>query len=174
LRTLPFLLRSRSIPKRLRPWTTERGSALLEFAFVCIFFLTLVFGITGFGHALYAYHFVSNAAREGSRWAAVNGKLCADDTSCTAPAKAADIQNYVKTIIPQGVDATKVTITPTWPVKADSPLICSAKVGGLGPFDNYPGCTVQVQVQYTFKLIFPLVVTGPLTFTSSSDMVIVH
>ena len=103
-----------------------------------------------------------------------NGKLCADDTSCTAPAKAADIQNYVKTIIPQGVDATKVTITPTWPVKADSPLICSAKVGGLGPFDNYPGCTVQVQVQYTFKLIFPLVVTGPLTFTSSSDMVIVH
>jgi Flp pilus assembly protein TadG len=174
LRARTFLLRSRGTPKRPRPWITERGSALVEFAFVCIIFLTLLFGITGFGHALYAYHFVSNAAREGSRWAAVNGKTCAGDASCTAPATSTDIQNYVKTIIPQGVDATKVTITPSWPVKSGSPQICSAAVGGLGPFANYPGCTVEVQVQYTFNMIFPLVSTGPLTFSSSSDMVIVH
>ena len=121
MRALIFLFRLRGTPQRLRLSRTERGSALVEFAFVCIIFLTLLFGITGFGHALYAYHFVSNAAREGSRWAAVNGKRCTDDTSCTAPATATDIQNFVKTIIPQGVDASKVTINPSWPVKAGSP-----------------------------------------------------
>ena len=152
----------------------QHGAALLEYAFVVILFLTLMFGIGGFGHALYAYHFVSNAAREGSRWAAVRGHNCTDDGSCTAPATATDIQNYVKTIIPQGVDSTKVTITPTWPVRADSPTLCSAAVGGVGPFSNYPGCTVEVKVQYTFNMIFPLVTTGPLTFSSTSDVIIIH
>jgi Flp pilus assembly protein TadG len=152
----------------------QRGAALLEYAFVVVVFLTLIFGIGGFGHALYAYHFVSNAAREGSRWASVRGKTCTDDGTCAAPATTADIQNYVKTIIPQGIDSTKVTITPSWPAQANSPQICSAAVGGLGPFNNYPGCTVEVKVQYTFNMIFPLVSSGPLTFTSTSDVIIVH
>jgi hypothetical protein len=55
-----------------------------------------------------------------------------------------------------------------------SPLICSQAVGGVGPFDNYPGCTVEVQVSYKFNFIFPLVRTTPVTLSSSSEMVIVH
>ncbi len=60
----------------------ESGSALIEYAIAFIAFMLLMFGITGFGHALYAYHFVSNVARDASRWAAVNGATCGSDNSC--------------------------------------------------------------------------------------------
>src|SRR4029077_8711371 len=55
---------------------SERGATLVEYAFVFILFLTLIFGISGFGHALYVYHHVNNAAKEATRYAAVRGYLC--------------------------------------------------------------------------------------------------
>ena len=42
----------------------QRGAALVEYAFTFIFSMTLFLGIMEFGHALYAYHFVNNAAKE--------------------------------------------------------------------------------------------------------------
>ena len=78
----------------------ERGSTLVEFALVFILFMTVLLGIAGFGHALYTYHFVSNVAREATRWAAVNGSTCATDSSCTAPATSSDIDAYVKSLAP--------------------------------------------------------------------------
>ena len=60
----------------------ESGSGLIEYAIAFIAFMMLMFGITGFGHALYAYTFVSNVARDASRWAAVNGSTCGSDNSC--------------------------------------------------------------------------------------------
>jgi hypothetical protein len=81
----------------------------------------------------------------------------------------------VSSITPPGIDTTKVSVTPTWPVQTSSPTICSAAVNGVGgPFPNYPGCTVQVQVQYTFNYIFPIISTSPLTLTSTSEMIIAH
>jgi Flp pilus assembly protein TadG len=158
---------SRCAAVRFRRRTGDHGASLVEYAFIVVFFMTILFGIGGFGHALYAYHFVSNAAREATRWAAVRGSTCTDDGSCAAVASKSDIQNYVKTITPQAVDFRKVTITSSWPAQVDSPQLCTAT-------PKYPGCTVQVQVQYTFNLIFPLVITSPLTLSSSSKMVIVH
>jgi hypothetical protein len=43
-----------------------------------------------------------------------------------------------------------------------------------GPFDNYPGCTVTVQVAYTYNLIFPLINIGPINLSTTSEMVIAH
>ena len=52
----------------------QQGASSLEFAFVLILILfPLMFGIIDFSRALYAYHWVSYAAREGSRWASVRG-----------------------------------------------------------------------------------------------------
>jgi Flp pilus assembly protein TadG len=42
----------------------QRGAVLVEYAFTFIFFMVLFLGIMGFGHALYAYHYVNNAARK--------------------------------------------------------------------------------------------------------------
>ena len=60
----------------LRRAEDERGDALLESALMLIFLLSVLFGIVGFGHALYTYNFVSNAARDATRWSSVRGFTC--------------------------------------------------------------------------------------------------
>ena len=160
----------------------EKGNTLIEYALTLIVFLLMMFGIVDFSRALYAYHFVSSAARQATRWAAVNGQTCADDGSCngTAPmnngtALASDIQNYVANITPPGIDPTKVTTTPTWTAPTGSPDICTVAVAGLGgPYPKYPGCTVEVEVQYKFNFVAPIISAATVTMSSTSEMVIAH
>jgi hypothetical protein len=54
----------------------QRGSALVEQALVLTILLAVIFGIIDSGRALYTYHFVSQAAREATRWASVRGSTC--------------------------------------------------------------------------------------------------
>ncbi len=168
----------------------EDGTGLVEFAFIVILLLSILFGIMGFGHALYAYHFVNNAAKEATRWAAVNGSSCSLDSSCNGSgymnngtASNANINTYVQKHIPMGITAANVTTTATWPPQANSPTICSAPVGTQPKTPQYPGCTVQVTVSYPYLFVFPLLpaatTTAPCTkpgicMSSTSDMVIVH
>jgi TadE-like protein len=67
-------LQMRSAMKRC--WNGE-GQILVEAALSLIVLLTVVFGIMGLGLALYAYNFVSEAARKGSRDAMVRGSEAA-------------------------------------------------------------------------------------------------
>jgi len=175
---------------RWRRQKKERGAALVEYAFILILFLTLLFGIGAFGHALYVYHFVNYAAKQATRWASVNGSTCNSDTSCNGvgtmnngPVTAANITTYVKNIAPTGINPAGITVTSCGvsggtACAASTPEICTTAIGtgvnALPATPNYPGCTVQVQVQYTFTLIFPLISTAPITLSSTSDMIIVH
>jgi Flp pilus assembly protein TadG len=146
----------------------EEGTDLVEFAIMFLLLMTLLFGIAGFGHALYAYHFVSNAAREATRWAAVNGSTCGTDGSCTAPATATDVQTFVTNRTPPGIDSNQITVTPTWnPAGSNGPSTCTKT-------NNAPGCTVEVQVSYNFQFVFPLIRTSVLPLSSTSEMVIAH
>jgi len=167
----------------------EKGSTLFEFAITVILFLVMLFGIVDFGRALYTYHFLSNAARTATRWAAVNGATCGPGGSTTAcpscdascngtapmnngPASETDVQNFVKGITPPGIDPTQLTITACGVAGgtkcADStPADCVAT-------PNNPGCTVQVTVSYNFPFLVPLVQTGTIPMSSSSEMVIAH
>lgn len=178
----------------LRGRTVERGSALVEFAFICILFFTMILGIIDFGRALYAYSFVSNTAREAARWAIVNGSTCGNDVapgSCSAPvscssggvcstctsgctsASAADIQNYVIMLAPPGIDTTStgcsgspcLTTTATWP--GNGTTACPAN-------SNAPPCPVQVQVQYQFNFLYPMIRATSITMSSTSQMIISH
>lgn len=154
-----------------------------------VLFLIMLFGIIDFGRALYVYHFLSNASRDATRYAAVHGYTCNDDNSCsvanpdTGPADSGNtvIQDYVASITPPGIDSTQLTITPSWPVQSatstdPSPPICSGPVTGLSAsaIPNYPGCTVQVTVSYNFAFLVPLVHSGTIPMSSSSEMVIAH
>lgn len=168
------VIHGRTVKKQL-------GVSLFEFALSLILFLTLLFGISGFGHALFAYHFVNEVAKEASRYAAVRGSTCGDDASCTAAnsasgiagaTNAADVLAYVKSITPQSIDKTKVTV-----------VVCGVaggtKCGGSTPSTctatpNLPGCTVEVQVNYTYNFFFPLIGSNPINLSSASDMVISH
>lgn len=161
-----FLPEGRAL-NRLRPLRGERGSTLVEFALSFAFLLSMLFGIAGFGHALFVYHFVSEAARDATRWAIVNGSTCATDASCSAPASTTDIDTYVKSLVPQSINPSQISTNVTYPIQSDGPAICSTT-------DNAPGCTVEVKVNYTYNFIFPLLPTSPLTLSSTSEMVIAH
>jgi hypothetical protein len=149
----------------------ERGSVLLEFGLVIVLLATFLFGIIDFGRALYTYHFVANAAREATRYASVHGSAsCAPSgPPCTLP----DVETYVKGITPAGISQDTVVATPTWLQYGPGSSAATAN-GGCDPSNagTNPGCIVQVQVTYPFKFIFPLLPTGTVNMTSTSQMVI--
>lgn len=146
----------------------EAGSALVEYALVVIVFLTILFGMVDFGRALYTYHYLSGAAKDATRWAAVNGYTCKDDSSCsfTGGAGTTDIQNYVSSNAPSGVSTSRLTTAVSY-ANPNSLPICSTH-------SNYPGCVVVVQVTYSFNFISPLVHRGSVNLQSKSQMVISH
>jgi Flp pilus assembly protein TadG len=148
----------------------DKASNLVEYALIFIFSMLLIMGIMDFGRTLFVYHFVSNAARDASRWASVNGLTCIDDGSCSKVADPSSIADYVTTITPSGLSTSSppLTTTVSWPVQPTSPPACSAGR------NRAPGCTVEVQVSYTFNFLFPLVRSTPLTLSSTSEMVITH
>lgn len=50
----------------------DHGTAMIEFALVLPIFLLLVFGIVNYGILLFDQAVITNAAREGARWGAIN------------------------------------------------------------------------------------------------------
>ncbi len=148
----------------------------MEYAIVLTGFLMLMFGIIDFGRALFAYHFVSSAARDAARWAMVNGYNCGGDRSCdtangaSSPngATATQIQNYVTNRVPSSMKAADVTATASF-VNNNGPTECT-----VSTTQNYPGCTVKVQVSYAFHFVAPIVSKSALTLSSTSEMVIAH
>jgi Flp pilus assembly protein TadG len=177
---------------------SEKGAVLLEYAFIFIMFLTLIFGICGFGHALFVYHTIDHVAKEATRYATVRGHACGNDGSCVAsnsasgtagPTSTTDIKAFVASITPPSIDSSKFTYsicgTSDTSACAASPAVCSSTVNGVGPLANgSPGCVVSVQVAYPYAFIFPFIpnhstTTAPCTqpgicLNSKSQLVIVH
>jgi Flp pilus assembly protein TadG len=143
---------------------TEVGQSTLETALSAIAVLTLFLGVMEMCQALYTYHFVSEAAREGTRYAMVRGSSCTGFTSA-CPAQAADVQTYVRGIGFPGIVPADVTVTTTWPTTGSSCTPSSLPC-------NNPGNLVQVIVQYRFPLSIPFVPSSSLTLTSTSKMAI--
>src|SRR4051812_13700590 len=113
-----------------KPSRSERGSAMLEGALCFTVFLMIVFGIVDFGRAVFAYNFVSYAAHDATRYAAVRG------SSSTSPVSSTDVTTYVKGEA-IALDPAAFTVTTAW-----SP-------------DNKAGSTVSVKVRYNFASILP-------------------
>lgn len=129
---------------------------MVEFAVVATAFLLLLFGIVDFGRAVFTYHAVANAAREGSRYAMVRGSSC---TVAGCPATSATVQTYVRGRNSTLMAPSSITVTPSWPGTTG----CAA--GG-----NAPGCTVTVTVTYPFH--FMALPFADIPMSSSSTMVI--
>jgi Flp pilus assembly protein TadG len=157
---------------------SQRGSAIVETAIVLLVALMLVLGIMDFGRCLYTYHTISDIARLGARFAIVRGATCnanattlgASTTYCsptdskTTGADSNDIQTYVRSLPLGIIDAPNVAVTSTWTATND----CSTTTYSLS---NGPGCQVAVQVQYTFKFMWPIAATS-IPMSSTSTMII--
>ncbi len=142
------------------------GNTLTEFALILPFLFAGMFGVIDFGRALYAYHFVSDAAREASRWASVRGKDC-NRWLPACPAREGDVQDYVKSIAPPGIDTNplKLVVDTAWVVPPGKSNSCKT-------IPNHPGCAVQVKVTYEFKFFTPFLPSSAISMKSTSEMVI--
>jgi len=168
---------SRSVNNRRKvEMDRERGSTLLEFGLVAIVLFTFIFGIIDFGRALYTYHFVSNAAREATRYASVRGSSCYVSSSlpgCHAmdsnPSTAASspVPQYVIGLATGiGLDANSVFVSASWP--GSGPGTGGNGCNTTNGVDS-PGCTVQIQVSYPFTFVFPLMPTTSCTISAGGQ-----
>jgi Flp pilus assembly protein TadG len=153
----------------------EEGSAIMETAMSSIILLTFMFGVIEAGFALYSYHFISEAAREGTRYAIVRGSS-AGTSNCAAPGPptckaqggndTGDIATYVKNIGFPGINPNNMTVNSTW-----SGFAKGSSCPATGPC-NSPGNLVTVQVQYSFPLTIPFIPAHTYTMSSTAAMII--
>jgi Flp pilus assembly protein TadG len=122
----------------------RRGQAMVEFAIVATVTLTLIFGIIQSALAIYAYSFVSYAARAGVRYAMVHGN------KSTSPATNSSVQTYVQGLA-VALNTGSLTVTTTW-----------------APDEN-PGSTVTVKVSYAFAPLVGLVWSTTLNMSSTAQ-----
>jgi Flp pilus assembly protein TadG len=143
----------------------ERGSTLVEFGATAGILAMSMFGLMIMCQAIYAYHYVSEAAREGTRFAAVRGSSCSG-LAAGCPASASDVQTYVQNLSYPGIQPSLTSVSTTWAAYPSG--------GGCAPSAtcNNPGNAVTVKVTYSFPLSIPFVGSKTLTMTSTSDLII--
>jgi Flp pilus assembly protein TadG len=140
------MTKSRSV-RSLRFVRDQSGAALVEFALVATMLMMLIMGMIDFGRALYTKNSLTNAAREGGRFAAVQTDV---------KSREADIKNVVITHMSPfgGAALTAAQITVTY---------------------NEPSGTVEsttIEIAYPFEPITPiagLIGLDPLTLKASAQ-----
>ena len=148
----------------------QDGGNLVEFALVSAVFFAMVFGILQLCLALYTYDYISEAAREGSRWAIVRGSTSCTNTpnltNCNASTTA--ISNFVKGLGYPGINATAhMTVTTTyWTWSGTAWTACTTGTC------NAPGNAVQTQVSYALPLSVPYWRATTINLSSTSRMLI--
>jgi len=140
-----------------------RGQAVTEFALVAPLFFLLVFAIIEGGRFILYYETLSNATREGARYAIVHGSnsYCPsgpmppgeNPPACYDPTGANVVQRVEDTAF--GLLGTGVVVTPTW-----------------GPLGNGREADVNVAATYTYRTIAPFIPLPPITITAESTLVI--
>lgn len=154
-----------------RWWTEDAGSEMVEFAFsICIWLGAVLLIIYG-SFALYAAHFVANAAETAGRYAMVrgstwNGASCeGSGFDCTATST--DVSNYVVGIMPPGLATSQVSVSTSWPGTTSTGGTCDSDNGA-----DSPNCIVQVTVTYKFQFPVPFFTQSALPLSSTSQVTI--
>jgi len=150
-----------------RRFLDDTGATLVEFALSVSILVMMLFGIIEACFGLYACNYVSDAAREATRYAIVRGSSCTGMSDCGATQ--AQIQTYVSSLTYPGIDVNNVTVTATWlSLNSTPPTAWTACAGQC----NAPGNAVQVQVTYPFALNIPFWKKSTVNLNSTSQAVI--
>lgn len=173
----PLLGSWKKLQRRFQPLNDDTGSALVEMAASCVLLIAMFFGVFEFGLASYTYHYVSDAAREGARFAMVRGSTSCINTPSlgTCNATATQISDYVKNLGYPGINASAyMTVTVSW-------LTATTVTGGTNTTTtwatctgtcNLPGNMVNVVVSYAFPLAIPFSSNRTINVTSTAAMVV--
>jgi hypothetical protein len=130
------------------------GVAAVEFAIILPILLLIVFGIINFGVLMFDQAVITNAAREGARWAAINAQI--DQVS--------------------GIPCSSRTIGSSTPCEVANQYAKNYLITfgtNAGPTSTFTGFTtpkelIEVRVQYTYTGIgwFPNIAIGNLSSIS--------
>ena len=129
----------------------EDGSALIEFAVTLPVLFTLIFCFMEMCLAFYTHEMISEAAREGTRYAMVHGASCPNSTSPMCEATAAQVNAAVSGMGWPDVAGGTMTVATTYPDGNEA-----------------VGSRVQVKLTYVFPIAMPFVPKNSLTMTSTS------
>ena len=156
----------------------RRGQALAEFALVVPLFLILVFGIVDFARGIFAYSVLSNAAREGARYAMVHGTLSATDNPPVSGPGTGDPDGFVY-VAPKARDfsftleASAIRVGTCWGFG------CSIAADCVTPTDTanapVPDIPVMVRACYDFQPITASFLgVGPIRLAAQATSTITH
>ena len=178
----------------LRRLGREEGNSLVEMALVsCFIFLPMLIGIFEISLAVYAYNFVSNSARQATRYAAVRGApscvISSTFPDCnlgpsgganpTTASGSAALQAYVRGLSYPGINPNNITVTATWWSANTTPGATFSTTAWdvqctttdlNGAACNSPRDAVKVKVDYNVPL--PFWKSRYLTVSSTSQMII--
>ena len=137
----------------------EEGQNLVEFALVFTVLSSVLLGIIWAGWALYIYNFVSEAAREATRYASVRGTACTGFSDCNIDSTG--LTTFVQNMGYPAINMSGVSVTGSWPCASTANPPC-----------NSPGNPVIVTVSYQFSFAIPFATTNTLNLSSTSQMYI--
>ncbi len=126
---------------------SEKGQSLVEFALILPVLLLLVFGIIEFGRALNTYLIISNASREGARYAVVGADNSEINSAILAKIPTLDPDNLSIDIDPGSKSERKhgapVDIKVSYELNLITPI-----VGSLISDDN----AIEIQSVTTMRM----------------------
>jgi hypothetical protein len=131
---------------RLFPYRSS-GQGMVEFSLVAPLFFLMLFGVMEGGWLLFHNHQVSNAAREGARFAVVNGEI--SGTELTSDMIRDHIEGRVSLFNWDSVDVDLVLVDG----------------------DMEPESRIRVEVDYTHQTLVGFIFeSGTINLSSSSQM----
>ena len=138
----------------------NEGATLVETAVSTAIVMMLLFGVFDMSLAFYTYHYVSDAAREATRYAIVRGNMCStqtpNQTNCNATEP--QIAAFVAGLNYPGIDPSNLEVTTTWNTGTlQTSGHTTWSTCGTSDSCKSPGNQVQVTVVYKFPLAIPFV-----------------
>ena len=162
---------ARSCAQRAR-FRDQRGSAVLEFAFVFPLLLTVLLGIIYFGIALSGYITLANAAAMGAQALSISRGQTADVCQTTGQAILNGASNLNSTNLKVTIYVGVTSLPPTGTAlisNATPPLSCSSGQASLAAAQ---GKGAYVQVTYPANLTFFGYNGGSFNLTAQSTVAI--
>jgi Flp pilus assembly protein TadG len=133
------------------------ASALIEFVLTSSVLFTLLFCFMEVCLVFYSYDLISEAAREGTRYAMYRGASCPSSSNPTCEVTATQVNTYVSGLVWPNLGGGTITPNTTYPNGNEN-----------------VGSTVQVTVTYVFPIKMPFVPTHSITMASTSVMPILQ
>jgi Flp pilus assembly protein TadG len=143
-----------SMRKRMRHPVNEEGAVLVESALVLMVFLMLIFGIMEAGRLVEVRNAVTEAAREGARFA-VSPLHDSQHGTWTLPSSGEISLQTKQFLAAAGIDATNasITINSQYPFPGDSTTMCT-----------------QVSISIPYQVLTPIAPFGGITLKAQSVM----